>query len=442
MATDVARFVSSLPQLLNDARTALSAGKRLLAIWKRTGSKRIDEQAGISNYLSWIRHRLAPDSDDDPDGGHIPVFERTEFHDWLVANEDLRVILTELWDVKVSTNESPDALLLSLEGFSRLVDLLAGWIDKSGQLNLGPLSGTRISVKLTERLLEILTTVLQRYEGIAKSDGYQNYPLSPDVNSIDAATTYLVELGFSGDADRLRIEYDRFKECNKRLMLMLLAEEGSPEQVERYRELFGPLPLPPENEEEKKQFREDVQLAIAGTASNAAETILSLIPHVEKLAASRRGGTNETTPVAVLTLENERHPTEKSLEAMQSPGDDGGAAGKNAAEAGGDRSPSIIRPPNNAFIAWRLRDLMNITNQTEIAEKMTEQGHPASQGQVSRWLTQVKEYLKAGNVLPDIPAEGLKQKPEAIDPSVIEMGARQDGQTPRQRQRRSEDSDD
>ena len=112
------------------------------------------------------------------------------------------------------------------------------------------------------------------------------------------------------------------------------------------------------------------------------------------------------------------------------------------AEAGGDRSPSIIRPPDKALIAWRLRDLIGITNQTEIANEMIRKGHPATQGQVSRWLTHVEKYLSGGNVLPDISVEGLKQKPQAIDPPVIEMGPRQDGRTPRQRQRRSEDSDD
>lgn len=100
----------------------------------------------------------------------------------------------------------------------------------------------------------------------------------------------------------------------------------------------------------------------------------------------------------------------------------------------------IKRPPERAFQAWRLRDLQGINSQTEIANKMTEMGVKASQGQVSRWLDQVEEYLKAGGIFPTL--DPLTHKPDSVDPSVIEMGQRQDGRTPRQRNRRSDDSDD
>ena len=99
------------------------------------------------------------------------------------------------------------------------------------------------------------------------------------------------------------------------------------------------------------------------------------------------------------------------------------------------KTPEVKRPSENAFRAWRLRDLMGISNQTELAEKMTENGVPANQGQVSRWLKQVEEYMAAGGVLPKL---SKMDKPAAIDPSKIDLGKRQDGLTPHQRKRRDD----
>lgn len=96
------------------------------------------------------------------------------------------------------------------------------------------------------------------------------------------------------------------------------------------------------------------------------------------------------------------------------------------------------KPLNKAFQAWSIRAILGITNQKEIAEEMTRRGVPATQGQVSKWLGQVEKYLAAGGILPDYGSGG---KPESVDPAVLEMGARQDGLTPRQRQRRDPDAD-
>ncbi len=97
------------------------------------------------------------------------------------------------------------------------------------------------------------------------------------------------------------------------------------------------------------------------------------------------------------------------------------------------------RPVENAFKAYWVRELLNISNQTEIAQKMTEGGVPASQGQVSKWLRQVEEYQKAGGIVPDV--EKLNAKPQAMDPGFLDMGPRLDGRTPRQRSRRDPDAD-
>ena len=99
--------------------------------------------------------------------------------------------------------------------------------------------------------------------------------------------------------------------------------------------------------------------------------------------------------------------------------------------------PEIKRPSENAFKAWRLRDLSGTKTQAELAEKMTENGIPADQGQVSKWLKQVGVYMAAGGVLPElpkIPGVGV------VDPHVIDMGERQDGLTPHQRERWDADS--
>ncbi len=99
--------------------------------------------------------------------------------------------------------------------------------------------------------------------------------------------------------------------------------------------------------------------------------------------------------------------------------------------------PKIKLPSENAMKAWRLHDLLGISNQTELAKKMTQNGVPTNQGQVSKWLKQVKDYMEAGGVLPELP---MMDKPTAIDPSKIDMGKRQDGRTPHQRERWDADS--
>ncbi len=104
----------------------------------------------------------------------------------------------------------------------------------------------------------------------------------------------------------------------------------------------------------------------------------------------------------------------------------------NKPEAGGGNG--LKRPPDRAIMAWRLRDLLGIGTQNEIATKMTQQGYDCNQGQVSRWLRQVERYLAEGGVLP---AMETAQKETAVDPAVIELGARQDGLTPRQREKKT-----
>jgi len=97
----------------------------------------------------------------------------------------------------------------------------------------------------------------------------------------------------------------------------------------------------------------------------------------------------------------------------------------------------IKEPPKEAIAAYRLEFLQGKT-QTAIAAELSQEFHrPISQGRICRWLKQVKKYVEAGNVLPDI--EGLHKKPTSVDPANLDMGPRQDGLTKNQRPRRDDD---
>jgi len=98
------------------------------------------------------------------------------------------------------------------------------------------------------------------------------------------------------------------------------------------------------------------------------------------------------------------------------------------------------RPSEDAFKAWRLRDLTGLKTQKKIADAMSEQlGRKVHQGEVSRWLAEVDAYRNAGGIFPDLP--GLRSELQSIDPNLIGMGARQDHLTPRQRKRRDPDAE-
>lgn len=90
----------------------------------------------------------------------------------------------------------------------------------------------------------------------------------------------------------------------------------------------------------------------------------------------------------------------------------------------------LVEPSPNAFAAYRACRILG-QKQTDVAG-----GLGANQGEVSRWVKQVADWITAGNVLPDLPT--MSSKPTALDPDVIEMGERQDRHTKRQRQRRSD----
>jgi hypothetical protein len=101
--------------------------------------------------------------------------------------------------------------------------------------------------------------------------------------------------------------------------------------------------------------------------------------------------------------------------------------------------PSLKPPPDQAIKAYRLKWILGAPTQTEIARNLSrELGRPVSQGQVSRWLKQAEEFVRAGGVLPGLPNVPA-DKPRSIDPERLDLGRRQDGRTERQRDRRNED---
>lgn len=118
-----------------------------------------------------------------------------------------------------------------------------------------------------------------------------------------------------------------------------------------------------------------------------------------------------------------------------------GETGEGGGHGGGE--PKVVpkaamkEPCKEALAAYRLWFLQG-SKQGAIAEVLSREFHrPISQGQVSKWLKEVKKYLEAGNILP--PPKELHENPASFDPDVLEMGQRQDGRTKRQRPRRDDD---
>lgn len=98
-------------------------------------------------------------------------------------------------------------------------------------------------------------------------------------------------------------------------------------------------------------------------------------------------------------------------------------------------------PSKDAFACYRMSIALGWT-QTNIAETITKElGRYIHQGQVSRWIKQVKEWIEDGNILPDMPKPAPITQ-HTMDPADIDMGARRDHLTYRQRHQKADDSDD
>ncbi len=107
-------------------------------------------------------------------------------------------------------------------------------------------------------------------------------------------------------------------------------------------------------------------------------------------------------------------------------------------------SQGRLREPSKEAIAVYRYQLLTGKTQTELAadpELMKQLRRKVDQGTISRWLTKVKRWIKAGGVLPPLP-EAHVLKPKPMDPERIDMGERLDGRAKHQRSRRNSDHDD
>jgi hypothetical protein len=119
-------------------------------------------------------------------------------------------------------------------------------------------------------------------------------------------------------------------------------------------------------------------------------------------------------------------------------------------QADNEQAPrgSLKQPTPEALMAYRLL-VATGKNQTELAQLMTEElnkdgrrrGRIISQGTVSRWISWVKTWLEAGNVLPDLSQSGT-QKPAAMDPERIDLGPHGEHRPKHQRKHRTSDGDE
>lgn len=106
----------------------------------------------------------------------------------------------------------------------------------------------------------------------------------------------------------------------------------------------------------------------------------------------------------------------------------------------------VRRPQRREIEVYRLRFALQIQmgktyTQKQLAERYAEQKKcpPPSQGTISRWVRHVQAWLDNGNILPDFPKS--TSKPQSVDPNVLEMGAREDHRTLRQRGKKVDDED-
>jgi len=98
----------------------------------------------------------------------------------------------------------------------------------------------------------------------------------------------------------------------------------------------------------------------------------------------------------------------------------------------------IVRiPSSDAFLAYVLREITGAT-QKQIAKMIAgATGGTTEQGTVSRWLKEVDHWVAQSNHVPT-PDFKLIGKAISVDPSVIDLGARQDARTPRHREERDD----
>ncbi len=112
---------------------------------------------------------------------------------------------------------------------------------------------------------------------------------------------------------------------------------------------------------------------------------------------------------------------------------EGRAALTGTAKAPRNEKPPVLRKPprkpsKTARTAYRVFMSAGQEKPTTTAEILSKEWNKTiGQGQVSRWVNQVREWLKAGKILPDIDADNLP-RPRVVpaNPAKLDQGKRTD----------------
>jgi hypothetical protein len=96
-------------------------------------------------------------------------------------------------------------------------------------------------------------------------------------------------------------------------------------------------------------------------------------------------------------------------------------------------------PPDHYFQAFRFSLVFPGTQKEMAKELQTQLGRPVDQARISKMLKRVKEFLYAGNILPEVPTLD-KGKLKPIDPNRIDLG-RREGDPHRAKRQRAETED-
>jgi hypothetical protein len=110
---------------------------------------------------------------------------------------------------------------------------------------------------------------------------------------------------------------------------------------------------------------------------------------------------------------------------------------------------TLKEPSKDAFSVYRfwfasscvLSDRKTQRQLAEDPELMNHLGRKVDQGTISRWLNQVRDWIKAGNILPDL-SDPLETNPTPMDPERIDLGPHREHRPKHQRKRRTSDSEE
>jgi hypothetical protein len=115
-----------------------------------------------------------------------------------------------------------------------------------------------------------------------------------------------------------------------------------------------------------------------------------------------------------------------------------------ANDEGKRRNPPRRQPSDEAIACYRASLLQGIT-QKQLAEQLTvEFKRLISQGQVSRWITEVKEFVESTGILPPVDLDNRKNrsKPTPQNPGKLDYLSRPDGRRHPRKSPQQRDSSD